>query len=246
MLIVFCDDKKEEKQFRSFKVNELMEVPEPLSKEDMEKDKKALEQYNEDVKKAKEKALKTGKKVQPPVRPSPTKPKTHPPEITVNGQKKFLNEFVYIILPLSSDEGKTVSTMAKNGKGTDEEKSPLSENGKTALDYKITTFPTMVFCDWYGNELGRKVSPSANQVAAITEKAREEMMKKQMELEASLIAQIQEIEKSFEKEKETGKVSSATIARLKKLAEYKGTNNSYEPVLKARSYLKEAEALASN
>ena len=220
-------------------------MPEPLSKEDQEKDKKALEKYNQDVKKAKEQALKTGKKVQPPARPAPTKPKTNPPEITVNGQKKFLSEFIFIILPLSPEEGKSVSNMAKSGKGADEEKPPLSENAKTALDYKITVFPTIVFCDWYGNELGRKISPNANQVGTITEKAREEMMRKQMELEASLTAQMREIEKSFEKEKEAGKVTPATIARLQKIADYKGASKSYEPVLKARSYLKEAEALAS-
>lgn len=245
ILIVFCDDSKEEKQIRSLKINLLIEVPEPLSKEDQEKDKKALEKYNEDLKKAKEQALKTGNKVQPPVHPTPTRPKTHPPEITVNGKKRFLGEFIFVMLSLSPEEGKLVSTMAKSGKGTDEEKTSLSENAKTALDYKITAFPTMVFCDWYGNELGRKISPNVNQIGPISEKAREEMMRKQTELEASLIAHLQEAEKAFEKEKEAGKITPATIARLQKIADYKGPINSYEPVLKARNYLKEAEALTS-
>jgi thioredoxin-related protein len=241
VVIAFSASKESEKYFRAIKVNEPMEVPIPLTKEEQEKDKKAVEQYNEDVKKAREQATKSGKKVQMPPRPTPTKPKTHPPEVTVGDKKRYVTDFVYLIVPLSEAEGKSVPTVAKTANSSE-----LSENVRLAAEYEANPFPVLVFSDQYGNELGRRPLTNIKQTAAIIEKAREEMMKEQMRLEISLETQLKEIEKIFEQEKEKGKSTPATIAKLKKIADYKGTNSSYEPVMKARSYLKEAEALASS
>jgi hypothetical protein len=180
--------------------------------------KEEQDKLKEDTKKAQEDAKKNNKKFVPP--PPPTA-KTNPPVVSVGENKRFLTDFVYVFV--------TVSKIS---------------DCQLALNYKITELPQIVFCDCYGNELGRQLL-NTKQLGSTVVKARTEMLKKQMELEASLNKQLQQVEKSFNKEKEQQAFTPATIKQLKTLADYKA-EKSYESVLKARAYLKEINDLTEN
>jgi len=66
----------------------------------------------------------------------------------------------------------------------------------------------LVFCDWYGNELGRKSLTNIRQMPALIEQARTEMLKEQMRLEVALGNKLQKIEKDIEK-----KIPAANLLR---------------------------------
>jgi hypothetical protein len=234
VLTAFCADKESEDFLRTVKINVIPQIPESLTKEEQQKAK-------EDAAKAREEAKRTGKKVEIPRQ----QPETNPPVVRVGEQERFVTDFVYILVCLSSEDIKSLSLAEKNKSKGSPSAMSLSANCQLALDYKVKDFTQLVFCDWYGNELGRKELTTIKQMGPITEKARTDMLEEQMRLEESLQKKLKEAEKSFEEEKVKQKFTSATVARLKKIADYKGEGTeSYEPVVKSRDYLNEINNLA--
>ncbi|MFH1228069.1 MAG: hypothetical protein V1701_09240 [Planctomycetota bacterium] len=235
MLILFCDDEKTASSMQQIKVNVMDKVPEPLTKEEQKQAQEAAEKDRAAANKAKEEAQKAGKKFVPP-QPTPApQPKTHPPLVRVGTKERFLADFAYLAVVLTTEDKRNIAQAGKD-KSAD---SSLSDNCKLALEYKVTTFPQMVFCDCYGNLLGSKPVPNAKQMADMIVKSRTEMLKEQMALEDSLEKQYEKAAKAFEDGKTKQVFTPSTITQLQKIAAYKGENTSYDAVMQARNCLKE-------
>lgn len=161
----------------------------------------------------------------------------------INPSQELLN-LEYVLVILTEAEAKIVPKLVRSEralhlvKNNDREKEAqkpdesLSPNGKLALEYKVKRFPRMIFCDWYGNALGR-TSPDDFKTNARS--LIKKMLEQQVKLEQLLAKQFESAEKRYKKEAAEGEFTLTTISMLRKIADYKG----YEPTEKARGYLEE-------
>lgn len=156
---------------------------------------------------------------------------------TDDKEEKVIQDFVYHLMILSPEDVKSIKKII-GSKNKEVEELNLGDEAKLAVEYNVTSFPYIVYCDWYGNELGREALNIKAFVPQVNVAMRE-MLKRQMALEQSLIKQFKLAKGSFDIEKKKGAFSALTISELKKIADYKGKKNSYESVINARGYLKE-------